>query len=95
MPSSPILQAWRNTISPSSCSRFVQPQARGSFCQHRGQRRLAHLERLAPQVVAVKLDQVEGIEEHARIVPAVADAIEAGTKFGANNSLRPAYRDGA
>ena len=34
-------------------------------------------ERLPPQVVTVELDQVEGIEEHVRIMPPVADAIEA------------------
>jgi hypothetical protein len=32
--------------------------------------------RIAPQVFAVKLDQVEGIEEDALVVPAIADAIE-------------------
>ena len=33
-------------------------------------------ERIAPQVVPVQLDQVEGVQEHAAVVAAVADAIE-------------------
>jgi hypothetical protein len=32
--------------------------------------------RIAAQVIAVQLDQVEGVQEHARIVAGVADAIE-------------------
>jgi hypothetical protein len=32
---------------------------------------------LAPQVVAVQLDEIEGIEKHAGVVPPVADAIKA------------------
>jgi hypothetical protein len=45
--------------------------------QQRRQRGLAGRERLAPQVVAVERDQVERVQEHARVVAAVADAIEA------------------
>ena len=40
---------------------LVQPQPRGRLRQHRGERSLANIERLAPQVIAVKLDQVEGV----------------------------------
>jgi hypothetical protein len=35
-------------------------------------------ERIAPQVVTVKLDQVEGVEEHASVIPTIADALEIG-----------------
>jgi hypothetical protein len=34
-------------------------------------------QRLASQIVAVQLDQVERVQAHARVVVAVADAIEA------------------
>ena len=40
------------------------------------ERRLAHCERVAPQIVAVEFDQVEGIEEHARVVTPIPDAVE-------------------
>ena len=36
----------------------------------------------APQVLAVNFDQVEGVEEHAGVVAAVADAVEARTPPG-------------
>jgi hypothetical protein len=39
--------------------------------QHGGKRRLTHRQRIAPQVVAVELDQVEGVEEHADVAAAV------------------------
>src|SRR5262249_49378272 len=35
------------------------------------------IERLTPQVVTVQLDQIEGVEEHAGVVPPIADAVEA------------------
>jgi transposase len=38
---------------------------------------LALLDRLAPQIIAVQLDQVEGVEEDEGVVAAVADAVEA------------------
>jgi hypothetical protein len=56
---------------------LVEPDAGGRLGQHRGERSLAHVKRLAPQVVAVQFDQVEGVEEDARVVASVADAIEA------------------
>ena len=37
------------------------------------ERRLADHERIAPQVVPVQLDQIEGIEKHADAVPAISD----------------------
>ncbi len=36
----------------------------------------ADYERIAPQVVAVVLDQVEGAQEHVGIVAPITDAIE-------------------
>jgi hypothetical protein len=42
-----------------------------------GKRRLAHRERITPHVLTIELDQVEGVEEHAPIVPSIADVVEA------------------
>ena len=44
----------------------------------RCERGLADLKRIAPQVVAVQFDEVEGIEERAVIMAAVANEIERG-----------------
>src|SRR5262245_31232469 len=44
---------------------FIEPQARSGTPQYRCQRGLPCIERLPPQVVAVQLDQVEGIQEDA------------------------------
>ena len=55
---------------------LVEPEARSSLFEDGGQRSLADLKRIAPQIVAVQFDQVEPIQEHAPIVPAVADVIE-------------------
>jgi phage terminase small subunit len=46
------IMAWR------SCSK---PDAGASLAQHARKRGLADLKRIAPQVVAVQLDQVEGV----------------------------------
>ena len=40
---------------------LVEPDAEASFGQHARKRGLAGVKRIAPQVVAVQLDQVEGI----------------------------------
>jgi hypothetical protein len=55
---------------------LVQPQAWRSTRKHTGERGLPHVERVAPQVVAVELDQVKGIEKHAVVVTVVPDAIK-------------------
>jgi len=57
---------------------LVEAQPPGAArAEQAGECRLAHSQRVAPQVVAVQLDQVKGIEEHARVVVPVADALEA------------------
>jgi hypothetical protein len=38
----------------------------------------AHLDRLAPQVCAVQLQQVEGIQEGSVLLPALAELLEDG-----------------
>ena len=55
---------------------LVEPQAGGGLGEDRSERGLADLERIAAQIVAVQLEQIEGVEEHASIVPAVADTLE-------------------
>jgi hypothetical protein len=42
---------------------FVQPLARSGLPQDACQRRLADFERLAPQIRAVQLQQIEGVEK--------------------------------
>jgi len=44
----------------------------------RCERGLAYLERIAPQVVAVQLDEIEGVEEYALVSAVVPDEIERG-----------------
>ena len=41
-----------------------------------GERRLAHLKRLAPQIVTVKLDQVEGVQENVRVIAPVPEPVK-------------------
>src|SRR5438876_673878 len=56
---------------------LVEPHAGSSLGQDGSERSLAHLKWVSAQVVTVQLDEVEGIEEDVRVVPPVADAIEA------------------
>src|SRR3984893_14178723 len=59
---------------------LIQSQAWSRSRKHAGERRLAYVQRVAPQVVAVKFDQVEGPHEHVRVVVPVPDTIE-GCRF--------------
>jgi hypothetical protein len=59
-----------------SLDMLVEPEAGAGLGHDRCECGLADLERIAAQVVAVQLDQVEGVQEDARIVASVADAIE-------------------
>ncbi len=77
MPSSPILQACANTTSPRcvrcwlNCTPGRDPRSRlASVC-------LAHLERLAPQVVAVELQEIEGDENDVLVVAAMPQHLKA------------------
>jgi hypothetical protein len=54
---------------------LVQPQA-GCPLQQRREGGLADVERFASQVVAVEFDQIEGIQEDARVMTAIAQAVE-------------------
>jgi hypothetical protein len=53
-----------------------KPQALCRVGQHGRQRGLTHGEWIAPQVLAVELDQVECIEKHTGVMTPVSDAIE-------------------
>jgi hypothetical protein len=55
---------------------LVEPDAGASLGQHARKRGLADLESVTAQVVAVQLDQVEGVQEHVAVMLAVADALE-------------------
>jgi hypothetical protein len=44
---------------------LVEPDAWADLGQHHFQRGLADLKRIAPQVVAVQFDKVEGVQERA------------------------------
>ena len=57
---------------------LIKPDARRGSREHTFQRRLAHRKRIAPQIVPVELDQIEGPHEHVCIMPPVSDTIEAG-----------------
>jgi hypothetical protein len=62
---------------PIGRQRWPQSSWRGAL-QQRREGGLADVERLAPQVVAaIQFDQVEGVQEHAAVVAAVPDTIEA------------------
>src|SRR5262249_31144561 len=57
---------------------FVEPYAAAGLGQDHLKRGLAALMRITPQVVAVQFDQVEGVQERALIMAAVANEIERG-----------------
>ena len=55
---------------------LVEPDARVSFGQHARKRGLADQKRIAPQVVAVQLDQVERVEEYVANIAPIANVVE-------------------
>jgi len=57
---------------------FVEPDAGAGLCHDRCKRCLADLKRIASQVVAIQLDQVEGVEEYLVVSALVTDQIERG-----------------
>src|SRR5262249_22424446 len=96
---SAILMYFANRLSATFCARdSIQMKApvtslgwaTGVGLGHdRCERGLADRKRIAPQVVAVQLNQVEGVEEYALVSAVVTDEIERGNAgFG-----RKARRD--
>jgi len=57
---------------------LVEAQAKDGLGQHTSKRSLPHFKRIAPQVVAAHLDQVEGVQKHAIVSAVVTDEIERG-----------------
>ena len=57
---------------------FIEPDAGAGLGHDRRERDLADLKRIAPQIVAVQLDQVEGVEEYALVSALMPDEIERG-----------------
>jgi len=55
---------------------LVEPDTGTGLGQYRCERGLADLKRITPQVVAVQLDEVEGVQEYVPVMLAVADALE-------------------
>jgi hypothetical protein len=56
----------------------IEPNAMANPGEDAGQRRLADFERIAAEIVAVQLDQVEGVQKHAVVSAVVTDEIERG-----------------
>ena len=55
---------------------LVQPQPRCRPREHAGERCLPHNERIASNILAIKFDQVEGIQERAVTVVPMPDEVE-------------------
>ena len=57
---------------------LVEPDARAGLGHDRCERGLADLKWITPQVVAVQLNEVEGVEEYVLVSAVVTDEIERG-----------------
>src|SRR5262245_51554630 len=57
---------------------FIEPDAQAGLGHDKSERGLADLKRIAPQVVAVQLDEVEGIKEYALVSAVATNEIERG-----------------
>ncbi len=68
---------------------IIEPDAIASLGQNIGQCRLADFERIVAQVVAVQLDQVEGVQEHAVIVAPVAMRLKLGNPLSSQATASP------
>jgi hypothetical protein len=68
---------------------LVEAQAKASFGQHTSKRGLAHFQRITPHVVAVQLNQVEGVEEGVTVMASVADTVERGNAVVVTHNRLP------
>ena len=64
-------------MSPGCVRWALNCTPRQRAAQQAGQRLLAHLKRLSPQVIAVKLQEIEGNEEDLRVVTAMPQLVKA------------------
>jgi len=78
MPSRPSLQAWAEDGRAVALGMLIEPDAGAGLGHDRCERSPADLKRITAQVVAVQLDEVEGIEEDALVSALVPDEIERG-----------------
>jgi hypothetical protein len=77
-----------NSVSAFDGSPLIQSQTPRSSREYAGERGLPHVQWVAPQVVSVELDQIEGPHEHVGVMTAVSDAIEGGNAvLSARHSL--------
>jgi hypothetical protein len=72
------LQAWAKTVGAVAFDILVEADAGAGLGQDRCERGLAHLKRITPQVIAIQLDQVEGVQKHAVVSAVMPDEIERG-----------------
>jgi hypothetical protein len=68
---------------------LVEAQAKASFGQHTSKDGLAHFQRITPHVVAVQLNQVEGVEEGVTVMASVADTVERGNAVVVTHNRLP------
>src|SRR5262249_42480885 len=76
MPSSPHLAGVGEDGRAVALDMLVEPDAGAGLGHNRRERGLADLKRIAPEVVAVQLDEVERVEEYALVSALVPDEIE-------------------
>jgi hypothetical protein len=65
---------------------LIEPDAGAGLGHDRCECSLADLKRIAPKVVAVQLDEVEGVEEYALVSPVMADEVERSIGIGSAES---------
>ena len=68
---------------------LVEPDAGASLGQHARKRGLADLKRIAPHVVAVQLDKVEGVEEDAPVSAVVPMRSNEATPLSSQATASP------
>ena len=68
---------------------LVEAQAKASFGQHTSKRGLAHFQGIMPHVVAVQFDQIEGVQERAVIMAAVANEKNEATPLSSQATASP------
>src|SRR5262249_53383520 len=78
MPSKPSLQAWAKTVGPSPSICSLKRSPRPALASILRSVAFAHFQWITPRVVAIELDQVEGVEEYAPVSTLVTDQLERG-----------------
>jgi hypothetical protein len=68
---------------------LVEPNASTGLGHDRCERGLADLTRIAPQVIAIQFDEVEGVEEYALVSALVPNEIERGNAVSSQATASP------